>query len=171
MSIGLVFSAIGATCLAISSFAKTKKSMLSWQLSDYFFTMVANFLLGGYTGAISISVSIIRNTLMIKKWDSIYTTILLIIIQVTLGIHVNNLGLIGCLPLISSVSYTIVSFLTDRVQWLRWVTVENMLLWSLYDFTIKAYPALVMDVVITIITLIAIKKYSGLNRHTQNTQD
>ena len=80
-------------------------------------------------------------------------------------------GLIGCLPLISSVSYTIVSFLTDKVQWLRWVTVENMLLWSLYDFTIKAYPALVMDVVITITTLIAIKKYSGLNRHTQNTQD
>lgn len=111
MSIGLVFSAIGSTCLAISSFAKTKKSMLSWQLSDYFFTMVANFLLGGYT---SISVSIIRNTLMIKKWDSIYTTVLLVIIQVTLGIHVNNSGLIGCLPLISSVSYTIVSFLTDR---------------------------------------------------------
>ena len=53
--------------LAISSFAKTKKSMLSWQLSDYFFTMVANFLLGGYTGAISISVSIIRNTLMINE--------------------------------------------------------------------------------------------------------
>ena len=90
MSIGLIFSAIGATCLAISSFAKTKKSMLSWQLSDYFFTMVANFFcLGGYTGAISISVSIIRNTLMIKKWDSIYTTVLLVIIQVTLGMHVN----------------------------------------------------------------------------------
>ncbi len=165
MSIGLVFSAIGATCLAISSFAKNKKSMLTWQLSDYFFTMIANFLLGGYTGAISISVSIIRNLLMIKKWDSLYTTILLVIIQVTLGIHVNTLGLIGCLPLISSVSYTIISFLTDKVQWLRWVTIENMLLWSLYDFTIKAYPALLMDVIITITTLIAIKKYSSLNHH------
>ena len=50
--------------------------MLTWQLSDYFFTMIANFLLGGYTGAISISVSIIRNMLMIKKWDSFYTTVL-----------------------------------------------------------------------------------------------
>lgn len=171
MSIGLVFSAIGATCLAISSFTKNKKSMLTWQLSDYFFTMIANFLLGGYTGAISISVSIIRNVLMIKKWDSLYTTILLVIIQVTLGIHVNTLGLIGCLPLISSVSYTIISFLTDKVQWLRWVTIENMLLWSLYDFTIKAYPALLMDVIITITTLIAIKKYSSLNHHKQNTQE
>lgn len=145
--------------------------MLTWQLSDYFFTMIANFLLGGYTGAISISVSIIRNVLMIKKWDSLYTTILLVIIQVTLGIHVNTLGLIGCLPLISSVSYTIISFLTDKVQWLRWVTIENMLLWSLYDFTIKAYPALLMDVIITITTLIAIKKYSSLNHHKQNTQE
>jgi hypothetical protein len=129
--------------------------------------MIANFLLGGYTGAISISVSIIRNTLMIKHWDSIYTTIILVIIQVSAGTYFNNLGLIGLLPLISSVSYTIVSFATDKVQWLRWVTVENMLLWSFYDFTIKAYPALVMDVVITLTTLIAISKYSSLN-HKKN---
>ena len=97
ISIGFIFSAIGATCLAISSFAKTKKTMLTWQLSDYFFTMIANFLLGGYTGAISISVSIIRNTLMIKHWDSIYTTIILVIIQVSAGTYFNNLGLIGLL--------------------------------------------------------------------------
>lgn len=138
--------------------------MLTWQLSDYFFTMIANFLLGGYTGAISISVSIIRNTLMIKKWDSIYTTIILVIIQVSAGTYFNNLGLIGLLPLISSVSYTIISFATNKVQWLRWVTVENMLLWSFYDFTIKAYPALFMDIVITITTLIAIIKYSSFTK-------
>ena len=167
ISIGFIFSAIGATCLAISSFAKTKKTMLTWQLSDYFFTMIANFLLGGYTGAISISVSIIRNTLMIKHWDSIYTTIILVIIQVSAGTYFNNLGLIGLLPLISSISYTIISFATDKVQWLRWVTVENMVLWAFYDFTIKAYPALLMDIVITLTTLIAISKYSSLN-HKKN---
>lgn len=164
MSIGFIFSAIGATCLAAASFAKTKKHMLTWQLSDYFFTMIANFLLGGYTGAISISVSIIRNTLMIKNWDSIYSTILLVIIQISAGTYFNNLGLIGLLPLISSVSYTIVSFATDKVQWLRWVTVENMILWAFYDFTIKAYPALIMDVFITITTLIAIAKYSSFGK-------
>ena len=126
--------------------------------------MIANCLLGGYTGAISISVSIIRNTLMIKNWDSIYSTILLVIIQVSAGTYFNNLGLIGLLPLISSVSYTIVSFATDKVQWLRWVTVENMILWAFYDFTIKAYPALIMDVFITITTLIAIAKYSSFGK-------
>ena len=76
--------------------------MLTWQLSDYFFTMIANFLLGGYTGAISISVSIIHNTLMIKHWDSIYTTVILVDYpSFCQELTLTNLGLIGFLPLIS----------------------------------------------------------------------
>lgn len=39
-----------------------------------------------------------------------------------------------------------------------------MILWAFYDFTIKAYPALIMDVFITITTLIAIAKYSSFNQ-------
>ena len=161
MTIGLIFSAIGAICLAISSFSKTKDSMFVWQLIDYFFTMAANFLLGGYTGAISISVSIIRNTLMIKKWDSVYTTIFLVCLQITAGTYFNNLGLIGLLPIISSISYTCATYLTSRVQLLRWVIIENMILWFFYDLTIKAYPALIMDIFIAITTLVAIRKYKG----------
>ena len=159
MSAGFIFSTIGAVCLATSSFAKTKEKMLIWQLTDYFFTMIANFLLGGYTGAISICVSIIRNTLMIKKWDSFFSTLLLILIQVSAGTYFNNLGFIVFLPIISSVSYTFITYLTNKVQWLRWVIIENMVLWSLYDFTIHAYPALIMDVLIAITTAVAIKKY------------
>ncbi|MGT2803011.1 YgjV family protein [Streptococcus henryi] len=159
MSIGLIFSAFGAVCLALSSFAKTKKRMLTWQITDYLFTLVANILLGGYTGAITISVSIIRNFLMIKKWDSLWSTLILVFLQISFGSYFNNLGLIGFLPIISSISYTLATFLTDKVKWLRWIIVENMILWSFYDWTIKAYPALIMDIVITLTTLIAIRKY------------
>lgn len=160
MSIGLLFSTIGAICLATSSFAKNKESMLTWQIADYFFTIIANILLGGFSGAISIAVSTIRNLLMIKKWDSLLTTIILVVIQVALGSYVNTLGIIGMLPIISSISYTVTTFLTSKVQWLRWVIIENMLLWAFYDFTIKAYPALLMDIFITLTTLIAIRKHA-----------
>ena len=43
--------------------------MLVWQITDYIFTAIANLLLGGYTGALTISISIIRNSLMVKKED------------------------------------------------------------------------------------------------------
>ena len=138
-----VFSAIGALCVAISSFAKSKHKMLVWQITDYIFTAIANLLLGGYTGALTISISIIRNSLMVKK-------------KMTKTI----------LTIISSVSYSLAIAITRNLQWLRWVIIENMLLWLIYDLTIKAYPAAITDVTITLTTLIAIIK----NRKTFSKQ-
>ncbi|MBM7636745.1 hypothetical protein JOC31_001569 [Streptococcus saliviloxodontae] len=138
--------------------------MLTWQIADYLFTAVANFLLGGYTGAITISVSIVRNSLMIVNRESKVITLFLVIIQILLGSYFNQLGVIGFLPIISSVSYTITSFVTDKIQILRWMIVENMLLWLIYDITIKAYPAVAMDIFITLSTCLAI--YKGRLNHS-----
>ena len=149
-----VFSAIGA----ISSFAKSKHKMLVWQITDYIFTAIANLLLGGYTGALTISISIIRNSLMVKKKMTKAILTILIIIQIIVGTYLNQLGLIGYLPIISSVSYSLAIAATPNLQWLRWVIIENMLLWLIYDLTIQAYPAAVTDVTITLTTLVAIIK-------------
>ena len=146
-----VFSAIGALCVAISSFAKSKNKMLVWQI-----TAIANLLLGGYTGALTISISIIRNSLMVKKKMTKTILTILIIIQIIVGTYLNQLGLIGYLPIISSVSYSLAIAATPNLQWLRWVIIENMLLWLIYDLTIQAYPAAITDITITLTTLIAI---------------
>lgn len=159
LPIAMVFSGLGAFCLAYSSFAKNKQQMLIWQVSDYIFTITANLLLGGYTGALTISVSIIRNLLIIKQKNNKWITICLVLIQITLGSWVNNLGLIGYLPIISSVSYTLTTFLTSKMQILRWLIIENMLLWLVYDITIKAYPAVCMDIFISLSTLLAVYKH------------
>ena len=153
-----VLSAIGALCVTISSFAKSKNNMLVWQITDYIFTAIANLLLGGYTGALTISISIIRNSLMVKKKMSKTILTILIIIQIILGSYLTQLGLIGYLPIISSVSYSLAIAITRNLQWLRWVIIENMLLWLIYDLTIQAYPAAVTDVTITLTTLVAIIK-------------
>ena len=153
-----VLSAIGALCVTISSFAKSKNNMLVWQSTDYIFTAISNLLLWGYTGALTISISIIRNSLMVKKKMTKAILTILIIIQIILGSYLNQLGLIGYLPIISSVSYSLAIAITRNLQWLRWVIIENMLLWLIYDLTIQAYPAAVTDVTITLTTLVAIIK-------------
>ena len=80
-----VFSAIGALCVAISSFAKSKHKMLVWQITDYIFTAAANLLLGGYTSALTIGISIIRNRLMIKKKMTKTILSILIILRTIVG--------------------------------------------------------------------------------------
>ena len=152
-----VFSAIGALCVAISSFAKSKNNMLVWQITDYIFTAIANLLLGGYTGALTISISIIRNSLMVKKKMTKTILTILIIIQIIVGTYLNQLGIIGYLPIISSVSYSLAIAATPNLQWLRWL---------IYDLTIQAYPAAITDVTITLTTLIAIIR----NRKTFSKQ-
>ncbi|WP_050542123.1 YgjV family protein [Streptococcus mutans] len=155
----MLFSALGAFCLAYSSFTKEKQHMLLWQISDYIFTIIANLLLGGYTGALTISVSIVRNALILKKKNTKVITICLVLIQIALGTYVNNLGLVGYLPIISSVSYTLTTFLTSKMQFLRWLIIENMSLWFIYDLTINAYPAVCMDILIILSTLLALYRH------------
>ena len=118
------------------------------------------------TGALTISISIIRNSLMVKKKMTKTILTILIIIQIIVGTYLNQLGIIGYLPIISSVSYSLAIATTPNRQWLRWVIIENMLLWLIYDLTIQAYPAAVTDVTITLTTLIAIIR----NRKTFSKQ-
>ena len=121
---------------------------------------------GGYTSALTISISIIRNRLMIKKKMTKTILTILIILQIIVGSYLNQLGVIGYLPIISSVSYSLSIAATPNLQWLRWVIIENMLLWLIYDLTIQAYPAAITDVTITLTTLIAIIR----NRKTFSKQ-
>ena len=59
--------------------------MLVWQITDYIFTAAANLLLGGYTSALTISISIIRNRLMIKKKMTKTILSILIILRTIVG--------------------------------------------------------------------------------------
>lgn len=137
-------------------FYKIKNKMPVWQITDYIFTAAANLLLGGYTSALTISISIIRNRLMTKENDQDYfvhphysSNHRRILISI-------NLGLLAICQFISSVSYSLSIAITRNLQQLRWVIIENMLLWLIYDLIIKAYPAAIIDITITLTTLIAI---------------
>ena len=135
-------------------FYKIKNKMPVWQITDYIFTAAANLLLGGYTSALTISISIIRNRLMIKKKMTKTILSILIILRTIVGSLSQSTW--GYLPIISSVSYSLSIAITRNLQQLRWVIIENMLLWLIYDLTIKAYPAAIIDITITLTTLIAI---------------
>ena len=75
--------------------------MLVWQITDYIFTAAANLLLGGYTSALTIIISIIRNRLMIKTKMTKTILSILIILRTIVGSYLNQLGVIRYLPIIS----------------------------------------------------------------------
>ena len=79
--------------------------------------------------------------------------------MIGIGVCFNNNGLLGLLPIIASVSYTICIYVLKSAQKMRVALVINLIQWLFFDFFIKAYPMFVMDLIIIIITLINIFRY------------
>ena len=106
--------------------------------------IISNLLLKGFTGAIIQGVSLIRNIEAYKDKLTTLNKIILITISVGLSLYFNNRGIIGLLPVISTIVYT--SFMTTKdVKKLKLLLMFTMVLWGVYDFYIMSYTSAVFD--------------------------
>ena len=95
---------------SISSTRKTAKGVLLVQSLSQLIYCVGTVLLKGYSGAVQNVVSILRNFVAIRKINSAFVEWSLVILGVGLGIGFNNLGLIGFLPVVANLQYTLAVF-------------------------------------------------------------
>lgn len=95
---------------SISSTRKTAKGVLLVQSLSQLIYCVGTILLKGYSAAVQNAVSILRNFVAIRKINSAFVEWSLVILGVGLGIGFNNLGLIGFLPVVANLQYTLAVF-------------------------------------------------------------
>ncbi len=69
------------------------------------------------------------------------------------GTYLNSNGFIGYFPVVASTLFVIFSYTIKSVQYMRLLVALSQFLWSFYDFTIKSYPAFVMDWVVIILSV------------------
>ncbi|MBR3049191.1 MAG: YgjV family protein, partial [Bacilli bacterium] len=67
----------------------------------------------------------------------------------------NNLGIIGLLPLISTVTYLWLMNIKDVIKF-KYLMCFTMILWLIYDFSIKSYTSSIFDLFTIISNIIAI---------------
>lgn len=101
----------------VSSTRKTAKGVLLVQNLSQLVYGVAAVLLKGYSSTVQNVVSIIRNFVAIRKVDSKLIEWTLVVLGVVLGIAFNNRGLVGYLPVIANLQYTLVVFRCKDDEW------------------------------------------------------
>ena len=106
--------------------------------------VLSNIVLGGITGAIINALSCIRNILCYKNKLDLKAKIILILLSTILSLIFNNLGLIGLLPVISTVVYILLMNTKDVVKF-KWLSIFTMLMWLVYDLFIKSYTSAIFD--------------------------
>lgn len=151
--IGNIFSLLSAICIAISVIKKSKKDFMYWQIGDTFFGIIANISLSAFAALIISIICFIRNILSYKNKLTKNITIILLLISIIFGLYVNNLGIIGLLPIIASASYTICIYITKNEQQMRYALVANMLLWFIHNIYVQAYPSAIANITLCFWTI------------------
>ena len=154
-----IFSGLGALLLAYSTFSKDKERMLWIQVGDCACCVFGNAFIGSMSAMSTSLICTVRNILNAKGRLSQGLSYIFAIIIFLIGVIVNNRGLIGILPLIASVEYTVWSAKGKTPQSLRYALLTNLCLWFIHDLVVRLYPAMIMDIVVSGVTLVNILKY------------
>ena len=157
--IGNIIALIASILMVYSGMLKQNKKILHFQTVQIGLSVISNIVLGGITGAIINALSLIRNILCYKDKLGLKEKIVITILATILTLKFNNLGYIGLLPLISTVSYVWLMNIKD-VKKFKWLIVFTMLMWFIYDVVIKSYTSAIFDfmnIVANIVTLFQIK--------------
>lgn len=141
---GNIVALIGSLLMVYVGSAKDRKKILYIQTLQILSFTISTLILGGYTGTILNLISIIRNILCYKDKLTKNYKIILILSCIIFSLLFNNLGLLGLLPLISTVIYT--SFMsTKSTIKLKLLIALTMILWLIYDILIRSYTSAIFD--------------------------
>ncbi len=163
-TLGTICSLLCAILIAWSTFSKNKKDMAKIQIFNPIFGALSNFFLCSYSAVVTNVVNVIRNYLTYKEKITKKSTILFIAFYILFGIAFNTRGWIGIFPILASSSYAIFCLKSNNGQILRYGLVLNQILWLFHDIFVRAYPSMIVEVLISIITIYNIIKYSKGNK-------
>ena len=146
---------------SISGTRKKHRQILAVQIISMLFYAAASIVLKGYSGTVQNAVGILRNLAAMKNIKSKLVEWILIVLGVVLGIVFNNRGLLGWLPVIANLEYSIAVFrFRQDARGLKYAFIINMLMFAIFNIAIMNYVGAASCAVVIATTVISLIKGS-----------
>ena len=110
MIVGNICSLFATASDTVSSTRKNAKDVLLVQCVSQLFYFVGTMVLKGYSGAVQNAVSLLRNLVAIRNIQNKYLEWFFVGLGVVLGLAINNLGVMGLLPVVANFQYSLAVF-------------------------------------------------------------
>lgn len=153
--IGNIIALVASILMVYAGIIKEKKKILYLQIIQIGLSVISNIILGGITGAIINVISCISNVLCYKDKLNLKEKIILISLAIIVSVPFNNLGIVGFLPIISLVTYTLLMDIKDVVKF-KYLIMFSMLLWLIYSLCINLYVSAIFNFISIITNAISI---------------
>ena len=155
--VGNVCSLCAMVSDSISGTRKKNSQILGIQIVSQFFYGAGSIILKGYSGTVQNAVAILRNLAAMKGLRSKWIEWSLIVLGVVLGIVFNNLGLIGWLPILANLEYSIAVFYFRKSEkGLKIAFIINMLMFTVFSFAISNYVGILSNTFVAVTTFISL---------------
>lgn len=143
--IGNIIMTVACVIMVCIGLLKTRKQVLWWQSVQIGLMTIASLFLGTIPGLIANIIGIVRNALSYNSKLNKITQVLLSFISVVCILVFNNIGWLGLLPMVATVTYNF-TINTKNVTKLKIVLLSTSIMWAIHDFAIQSYIAGVFDI-------------------------
>ena len=149
--VGNFFSLCAMASDSFSSTRKNPKSILWVQTLSQVFYGLATLFLGGYSASVQNVVSIGRNLVAIRGIQKKWLEWVLVALGVVFGFYFNTLGIIGILPILANLEYTIAVFrYKDNERALKIAFLINVILFGIFNVVIWNFVGLLSNIVVLV---------------------
>lgn len=172
--IGNILSLCATASDSISGTRKKHGQMMYIQIVSQFFYGASSIVLKGYSSTAQNIVAVFRNFAAAKNVKSKVLEWILIAAGVVLGVVLNNRGLLGWLPIVANLEYSIAVFrFKDNQTALKLAFIINMVMYAAFSLVIMNYVGAASCSVImvtTAVSLIREKKGTSRNGEEKGTE-
>lgn len=157
--IGNLCTLLAVTANSVSATRKTKKEMLGFQNISQLSYCASAIALRGYSAAVQNVVSICRNIVAVQNVKNKILEWILIILGVALGIVFNNRGIVGLLPVIGTLQYTLTIFYVQKNERLLKLSfLISTAIFVVFNAFIYNFVGVAADATVFVTTVIALVK-------------
>ncbi len=157
--VGNICSLLAMGFNALSAGRKTPKGVLWMQTASQTVYAISGIVLRGYSATVQNVVSILRNIAAMRRVENKYLQWLFVTLGVVLGVAFNNRGLIGLLPVIGNLQYTLAIFhFQDDERKIKIFFLLSVVAFVIFNFAIKNYVGMMGDLFVFITTAVMLLK-------------
>lgn len=165
--VGNVCSLCAMVTDSISGTRKKNSQILAIQCLSQIFYGVGSIILKGYSSTAQNVVAILRNLAAMKQIKSRVVEWTLVAMGVVLGVLFNNRGLLGWLPIVANLEYSIAIFqFKNNERHLKLAFIINLLMYSVFSCVIQNYVGIVSNLVVAATTIVSLIRESRQNSET-----
>ena len=170
--VGNICSLCAMVSDSVSGTRKKNSEILGIQILSQFFYGIGTIILRGYSSTAQNAVAVLRNLAAIKKVKSKAIEWGLILLGVTLGVIFNNRGLLGWLPILANLEYSVAVFRSgENERLLKYALIANILMYSVFSIMIQNYVGFIANIVVAVTTAVSLIRDARAKKNGKDVQN